>query len=144
MKENILTSKRIGKSIIYKVNNNDDYVKSLVTFLLADEAHHFKRWQEEFRELKGNIVIIYGSAIKDYAHARDIDIIVVIEKDDKEIQKILKKKEEILPKKLHAIILTQKDLRENIKKKDKVIIDIVKNAVILYGQEKYTEILGEP
>ncbi len=143
-KENIVIDRKIGKSIVYKLKLDDIYVCQLTTFLLVDEAHHFKRWKEEFKEVgtKNRIVLIFGSAIKNYAQARDIDIIIVLEREDlQEVNDFLKSKEEILPKKIHAIKLTQKDLLENLKKKDKVIIDIVKNAIVLYGQDKYVEIL---
>ena len=144
LQENLVLSKTIGKSITYKLNFNDNYVSQLVAFLLADEANNFKRWKEEFKELfkKDRIVMLFGSAIKDYAHAHDIDLMIVIKnKEVKEVNAILKKKEEILPKKLHAIKLTHQDLLENLKKKDKAMIDIVKNAIVLYGQDKYVGIL---
>ena len=143
-KENLIVNTKIGKSIIYKLNLKEDYTKNLISFLLADEAHNFKRWKEEFKELeqKGRIIMMFGSAIKNYAQAHDIDLMIVIEqKEIKEIHAILKKKEEILPKKIHAIKLTKHDLLENIKKKDKAIVDIVKNAIILYGQDNYVEIM---
>ena len=144
MKENLVTSKTIGKSIIYKLNFNDNYVSNLMTFLLADEANNFKRWKEEFKELdkKNRVVMIFGSAIKDYIHANDIDLMIVTNnKEIKEINDILKEKEEILPKKIHSIKLTEKDLTYNIKKRDKAVIEIIKNAIILYGQDRYVEIL---
>src|SRR3989338_7295313 len=79
LQENVVISKTIGKSVLYKLNFNDGYVNQLVAFLLADEANKFKRWKEEFKELfkKGRIVMLFGSAIKDYAHARDIDVMIV-------------------------------------------------------------------
>jgi hypothetical protein len=101
-KENLVIDKKIGKSIIYKLNLEDNYVSQLISFLLADEANNFKRWKEEFKELfkKDRIVMMYGSAIKNYAQAKDIDIMIVIEnKEVKEVNNIFKKKEEILPKK---------------------------------------------
>ncbi len=142
--ENLVISKIIGKSITYKLNFNEAYLSQLIAFLLADEANNFKRWKEEFKELfkKDRIVMLFGSAIKDYAHARDIDIMIVLEnKDVKEVNKVLKKKEETLPKKIHAIKLSPQDLLNNLKNKDKAIVDIVKNAIILYGSDKYVEIL---
>ena len=144
LQENVVISKTIGKSITYKLNFNNDYVSHLVSFLLADEANKFKRWKEEFKELfkKDRIIMLFGSTVKDYAHAHDIDLMIVIEnKEVKEVNAFLKKKEEILPKKLHAIKLNRHDLLENLKKKDKAFVDIIKNAIILYGQEKYVEIL---
>src|SRR3989338_7574355 len=144
LQENVVISKTIGKSLIYKLNFSNDYVANLVTFLLADEANKFKRWKEEFKELfkKDRIVMLFGSTIKDYAHANDIDLMIVLEnKEVKEINTVLKKKEEILPKKLHSIKLNHQDLLENLKKKDKAFVDIIKNAIILYGQDRYVEIL---
>ena len=144
LQENVVVSKTIGKSIIYKINFSDNYTNQLLTFLLADEANNFKRWEEEFKELFKNdrIVMLFGSVVKDYTHANDIDVMIVIEhKEIKEVNDIIRKKEDILPKKLHAIKLTHQDLLENLKKKDKAIIDIVKNAVILYGQTTYVEML---
>ena len=85
---------------------------------------------------------MFGSTIKNYAKATDIDIMIVIDKEDvKEVNNILKEKKELLPKNLHAIKLTHEDLSGNLKKKDKVITDIVKNAVVIYGQDKYVEII---
>src|SRR3989344_8654750 len=46
LQENLVISKTIGKSITHKLNFNNDYVTSLVSFLLADEANKFKRWKE--------------------------------------------------------------------------------------------------
>ena len=144
LRENLVISRTIGKSITYRLNFDDAYVSQLISFVLADEANNFKRWKEEFKELfkKDRIVMLFGSAIKDYAHARDIDLMIVLEnKDAKEVNSILKKKEEVLPKKLHAVKLNHQDLSDNLKKRDKAVLDIVKNAIILYGQEKYAEIL---
>ncbi len=142
LKENLVVGRNIGKSIIYRLNLEENYVCNLVVFLLADEANNFKRWNEEFKELfkKNRIILMFGSAVKNYAQANDIDIMIVIEnKDIKKVSEILRKKEEILPKKLHAIKLTHKDLLENLKKKDKAMIGIAKTAIVLYGQEKYVE-----
>lgn len=143
-KENLLADKKIGKSIIYRLNLEDSYARQLISFLLADEANNFKRWKEEFQELfKGNrIVMMFGSSIKNYSQSKDIDVMVVIEnKEVKEVNGILRKKEEILPKRIHSIKLTHQDLLENLKKRDKVVTDIVKNAIVLYGQDRYVEIL---
>ena len=144
LKEGLVSSKKIGRSIIYKPKLEDDYVGNLITFLLSDEANNLKRWKEEFKALfkKDRIVIIYGSAIKNYSQARDIDIMVVIKKDDlAEIKKIINEKQGVLPKKIHSIELTANDLIKNIKQRKEAIIDIVKNGVILYGQVKYVELI---
>ena len=144
LEQNLLIDRKIGKSIIYKLKLEDDYARKLIAFLLADEANNFKRWKEEFKELfkKDRIIMIYGSVIKNYAKANDIDIMIVIKKAEyKEIIKIIEKKQNILPKKIHSIELTANDLLQNIKQKKDPVIAIIRNAVILYGQDKYVEII---
>ncbi|MFH1065158.1 MAG: nucleotidyltransferase domain-containing protein [Nanoarchaeota archaeon] len=146
LKDNLVVSRRIGKSIAYRLNFDEAYVHQLIAFLLADEANNFKRWKEEFKGVfkEGRIVMIYGSAVKNYARAHDIDIMIVVDKADiKEINKFISKKEEILPKKLHAVIMAHQDLPENLKKRNKAMIDIVKNAIVLYGQDKYVEVMQD-
>ncbi|MBI5065456.1 nucleotidyltransferase domain-containing protein [Candidatus Woesearchaeota archaeon] len=141
---NLLISKRIGKSIIYKVNLNDNYVRQLMSFLLADEANNFRRWKEEFEGLfkKDRIVLMYGSSIKNYAQASDIDVMIILRKGEvEEVNKFIKEKKEILPKTLHSIKMTYRDLLENLKKKDKVMIDIIKNAIVLHGHDLYVEVI---
>jgi predicted nucleotidyltransferase len=142
--ENLVINKTIGKSIIYKLTFNDQYVTQLITFLLADEATNFKRWKEEFKELfkKNRTIVLFGSAVKDYAHAKDIDLMIIMEsKEIKEVNGVLKKKEAMLPKKLHAIKLTSADVLTNLQKKDEVTIDIIKNGIVLYGQQEYVEMV---
>lgn len=143
-KEDLLISKLIGKSIVYKLNLQNDYTRQLITFLLSDEANNFKRWKEEFKELftKDRIIMLYGSTLKDYSKARDIDIMIIRKKGDSgEIHKIISEKQKIIPKKIHAIDLTPEEFLKNIKQKQAAIIDIIKNAVVLYGQNKYVELI---
>ena len=143
---NLVAATRIGKAITYQLKLSDDYVSKLISFILADEANNHKRWVEEFKELfkEDTIVLIHGSAIKKYDTARDIDILVVVDKDRfNEINKIIKARQEVLPKELHAIKMTEDDLRANIKNKNKAIIDIIKNAIVLHGQEKYVRMIKD-
>ncbi|MBI2545930.1 hypothetical protein HYV81_02010 [Candidatus Woesearchaeota archaeon] len=143
-KQNLVKGQHIGKSIVYKLRLEEDYVCKLITFLLADEATKFRRWKEEFKELfkKGRIVMLYGSAIVNYATAKDIDVMIVIEKNEyKEVYKVIEKKQEFLPKRIHAIELTKQDLINNIKNRQEAIMDIVKTAIILYGESEYVEVI---
>jgi len=142
--EGLTITKRVGKSIIHKPKIDDDYKQKLMSFLLADEANNFKRWKDEFKDLfrNGRIVMMYGSAIKNYKIASDIDIMVVIKKNEAdEVSRIIKKIGKILPKEIHSIKLTEKDLLENIKEKNEAIVDIIKNAIVLYGYDKYLKVV---
>lgn len=145
LKAEVITDERIGKAIIYEVRLEADYTTKLLSFLLADESNDkAKRWQEEFNPLfkRGRIVMLFGSILKNEKSARDIDMMLVIKKEDfKEIKKIIHEKQEVLPKKIHSIELTEQDLINNIKKKNPAIVDIIRNAIVLYGQDKYVEVM---
>lgn len=145
-KNNILTSKKIGKSIVYKINIKEEFVQKLIAFALINEAGKYQRWKDEFKSLnkKDRILLFYGSASRDYSHAKDIDIFVIISKKDfKEVSKELGKIQGILPKKLHAIKATKKDLVKNIKENNKSMIDIIKTAIVLYGYDEYMGVVNE-
>ena len=143
-KGGLVSSQPIGKSIVYKLKLDDDYVRKLVAFLLADEANGFRRWKEEFREMfkEGCIVMLFGSAIANYEKARDIDILIAAPKGSmQKIGKAIESRREILPKKLHAIKLTRRELESNIKRKSPTILDIIRKGVILHGQDTYVEVM---
>lgn len=139
--QGLLTSKRIGNAIVYKPKL-DDYTTKFFSFLLADEARNHQRWKEEFRDLskEDRIVMIYGSAIRDYTTAKDIDIMVVTNKrEDATIKRI----DSVLPKPIHAIQLTEDDLKHNIRQKQEATVDIIRTAIVLFGQDKYLEVLKD-
>lgn len=143
-KGGLVSSQHIGKSIVYKLKLGDDYVRKLVAFLLADEANGFRRWKEEFKEMfrEGCIVMLFGSAIANYEKARDIDLLIAAPgRDMREIGKAIESRREILPKKLHAIKVTRGELESNIKRKDRVILGIIRKGIILHGQEEYVEVM---
>ncbi len=142
--ENLLIAKKIGKSTVYRPNIKEDYALDIIIFGLAEEANNFKRWKDEFKELfiGGRIVLLYGSTIKDYSKARDIDIMVIRKAGDSgQINKIINEKQQLLPKKIHAIDLTPQEFINNLEKKQIALIDIIKNAIVLYGQSKYVDLL---
>ncbi len=141
-RESILVSKKIGKSYIYKINIGEEIVRKLIAFVLINESRKFTRWKEEFKSLNksGRIILFYGSAIRNYTQARDIDIMVVLNRGDmKEVRDKVAEIQKILPKKIHLIEATKNDLIENLKNKNKAMIDIIKTAIVLYGYEDYME-----
>ena len=143
-KESLVVSQPIGKAVVYKPKLENDYACELISFLLADEANRFKRWKEEFKGLfkKGRMVMIFGSAIRNYEKANDIDILIATSVNDmRDINAALREKSGILPKRLHAIKLTVNELEANVKRKEAAVIEIIRTDIILYGQDEYVEVL---
>ncbi len=145
-KNNILLSKKIGKSTIYRINIKEEFVQKLIAFALINEASRYPRWKEEFKSLykKNRILLFYGSASRNYSSASDIDIFVVIDKKDfYEVSKKIGQIQSILPKKLHAIKATKEDLAKSIRENNKAMAEILKTAIVLYGYDKYMDVVNE-
>jgi len=145
-KNNILLSKRIGKSIVYKIDIEKEFVQKLIAFALMNEASKYQRWNDEFKSLckKDRILLFYGSASRNYSNAKDIDIFIVVNKEElHEVNKKLEEIQNILPKKIHAIKATKEDLVKNIKEKNKSMVEILKTAIVLYGYDKYMGVVNE-
>ena len=133
-KQGILTSKKIGKAVFYKINLDKDYVADYLIFLLKREAElsspYIKRWINEARRINNaDIAILFGSALKKDSEAKDIDILVVT--DQKRFKKAKGEIDDINKinePKLHAVYQTLNDLKDNIKRKDVVVLNALKGV----------------
>lgn len=145
-KNKILLGKKIGKSIVYKINIEGEFVQKLIAFALMNEAGEYPRWKNEFKDLykKDRILLFYGSASRNYSSAKDIDVFVVIDrKDFSEVSKKIKQIQSRLPKELHAIKATKEDLVKNIKENNKSMFEIIKTAIVLCGYDEYMGVINE-
>jgi len=145
-KQGILISKKIGKAVFYKINLDKDYVADYLIFLLKREAElsspYIKRWINEARRINSaDIAILFGSALKKESKANDIDILIVT--DQKRFKKAKNEIEdinEISEPKLHAVYQTLNDLKENIRRKDAVVLSAIK-GIIAIGYRDLIKIL---
>ena len=112
-KAGVLLSKKIGKSIVYKINISEEFVQKLIAFALINEASKFQRWKDKFKALhkKGRILLFYGSASRNYSQTKDIYLFIIFNKDEAaEVNKEIEKIQKVLPKKIHSIKATAEDL----------------------------------
>ena len=142
-KRDLITSKRMGKAIFYKVNLNDYYTFRIIETLLINEAREkASRWLDEFIELYKytDIVIIYGSIAKGLKNANDIDLLVISKKENNNtINKIIKGRRMISTRPIHAVKVTLENLNESLKRKDEVILNIIRSCYVLHGYDKLLE-----
>lgn len=144
LSQNVLISSLVGRSIIYRINIENKFVQKLIIYLLAEESERLKLWKDEFSSFykKDTVILFFGSAVKNYSTASDIDILVIAPKGRfRHLSKAYKEKEQILPKKLHLLRMSYEKFAETVKRKDRVLTDIVKNAIVLFGHEKYVELI---
>lgn len=139
-KEQLLTSKQLGKAIFYKLTLSNEYTQQYLHFLLKREAEtaqpYIKRWITELKKIKNaDSIILFGSVLKKQKEASDIDVLVIT--DQKRFEAVKKEIERIdamNPKKIHPLYQTRKDFKENIGNGDKVVLDTIK-GIIIYGEE---------
>lgn len=138
-KREIVKPKTIGKAVIYSLNFDNPVSKREVERILTIEAYNYKKWAEEFKELKdkAEFIILFGSIIRNEKEARDIDLLVVCDKSNVNyIKSLIGKKNNILNKKVHLLPQITEDFAKDLGNKNKVIIEIIKTGVVLFGQEK--------
>ncbi|MBS3079280.1 nucleotidyltransferase domain-containing protein [Candidatus Pacearchaeota archaeon] len=140
----IVSSKRIGKAIIFSLNFENPMTKNLVENALIAESQEYKRWVEEFKEIEeiSLFAILFGSIIKNENSAKDIDLLVVSEQNYQSIiQKIINGKNKISNKKIHLILQIGEDFLNDLHKNNKVILEIIKTGIVLFGQDKFIKLI---
>lgn len=145
-KESIIIFKELGKAKYYRLNFSNDYVKQYVRFLLkreAEQAYPYVRvWVDEVKKLKSaDAAILFGSVLRKYKEARDIDVVLITDK--KRFPKLKKEIEEIDElniKRLHPVYQTKEDFINNIKKGDKALISTIK-GIVVFGEDIIIDLL---
>ena len=145
-KQGILESRQMGKATFYKIDKHSDYASDYLVFMLKREAEQsspcIKRWINDIKKIKNaDIAILFGSVLKNESKANDIDVLFVTEKKKfTDLKKEVKRIDELNEKNLHPIYQTDGDLKDNIKKHDKMLLNALKGIVIT-GQKELVEAL---
>ena len=146
-KEGLLLHKQLGRAKFYSLNLNNDYTKNYLAFLLKMEAEHnlpyIKMWINELKSKIKNadIIILFGSVLKKGNIANDIDVLFVTnEKGFPKLKKEVEKINLVNIKKVHPVYQSLKDLENNIKRNDPVMLNIIKGVVVL-GAEKLIKLV---
>lgn len=147
-KEEIIISRKVGKANIFSINFEKEYAIQYIKFLLKREAEkaspYVKVWLSELRKIKSSRgAILFGSLLHKGKEAKDVDALIIVNKQDftntkKEIETINTLNE----KRLHPVYQTKEDLKEHIKKRDKVILNALK-GIIISGEDILLDILSK-
>lgn len=145
-KENILIPRKLGRAIFYKLNFENDYVRQYIKFLLKREAEqapvYVKRWVTDIKKIKSaDSAVLFGSVLKKYEGAKDIDVLLVTDKKRfSKLKKEVKDIDIVNIKKLHPLYQTKDDLKKNIKKQDKPILNAIK-GIVVFGEDEIISLL---
>ena len=144
--QDIVIHQDIGNIKSYTITFNDkskDFLSLAYLEKLNDKIENRKRELESLNEV-GKISIVFGS----YLHKKDpndIDILFILDKTSDYINfnKKLEHLRNIVPVKIHVVLQTRKDLIENINKRDKIIIEALRNGILLWGNKYLVEVLED-
>ena len=144
-KQQLLISKQFGKAVFYKLNLDDYYTfRTIETLLISEAREKASRWLSEFRELFKDIeiVIIFGSIVREPKKANDVDLLLVFKEDKmKSVKHFISEKNKILLKPIHPVIQSSNDIKGNLKKKDPVVLNVLRRGFVLSGYDKLIEVV---
>lgn len=139
----ILTSIGPEKTSVREVSLNWDnpLLEKTLALLLTEESLKQNKWRYNFKELENKVdfLILFGSILHSPKEANDIDILNLVsnEKNFIKIDKVITDIQITQDKKIHAINLTKKELKHELKNKNKAYIEALKKGVVLFGQENF-------
>lgn len=144
-KEDILKTKRIANIISYKLNFDNENTLSILHLALVSKIEDkIKYRKDDFKDLKEitDACIIFGSYITKKKAPNDLDVLFLLNKDKfKVYKKKLNDIKNIVPAKIHDVLQTENDLEDNICSQDKVILDILKEGILLWGHDKIIKVI---
>lgn len=145
VKENILSSRIIGRASIYKININS-YSKQYIRFILKREVEqappYVKMWARELEKVKSaEAIVLFGSVLKKEKEAGDIDALILVSNSKfSNVKKEIENINSLNNKKVHPVYQTKEDLVSNLKKKDKVVLNAIK-GLFIFGEDVLLEVL---
>lgn len=145
--EKILKFKQISNIKSYYLDFENSKTKNIMELALSPKIikGRIKYRAGDLEPLKKitKICILFGSYISDKKEPNDLDVLFVFDKKNyNEYKKTLNKIKEICPVAIHDVIQTEQDLVNNIKKRDKVIMNILEKGIFLWGQSTIVKVFS--
>jgi len=151
-KKQVLISEKIGNGIYYSLNFENKETKNIAELVLMGsrdrsfaENPHASIYAKDLHEAKkfSKAIILFGSILeRKEKDINDVDVLFIIEKGKaKRVEDFCLKLSNLRPKRVNPLLMTAQDFRNNIKKHDKVITDILKKGLIIFGEDKMLQII---
>lgn len=142
-KRKFILMENLGNANYYKINfSNSELIKILELILIEERTElksYSKIYAQEFKNFNCPFIILFGSILKG-GKFNDVDVLFVgckvgsVSKFCLEISKV--KSKPVVP-----LILSKKDLSEEIKKGKVSILEIVRKGIILKGESLFIEMI---
>ena len=143
-KQKLLTGKKLGNNIFFKINYSSQDVIDACTFVLTEKktTPYLRALIKDLEKMrpKTRLAILFGSILKKGRKARDIDVLLVFDKKNlSEVENAVDSINRIRSKKIHAVYQTREDLIKNIKSQDDAILEEIRTGIILWGRDFLVE-----
>ena len=146
--KNILTSEKMGNAIFYKTNLNNNYIIKLLELVFSDYSNlsgFIKGWIYDLRLFipKTKALFLFGSILTKEKNAMDADVCFILKNPD-DYNKLQSQINDINRKsrlKIHPMYLTKKEFERKLREKDKPLVEMVKNCVVVHGVELFVKVL---
>lgn len=143
-KKGILISQRVGNGIYYALDLDNKEAENIIELVLMESRNKSlaknPRPSIYAKDLKdaeklSRAIILFGSVLNT-RDAKDVDVLFIIDKGkSKAVEDFCMKLSNLRPKRVNPLLMTMADFKANIKKQDKVIVDILRKGIILSGED---------
>ena len=151
-KRSVLVSQKIGNGIYYALSLDNKEAENITELVLLENrskmlskkpvASIYAKDLKEAEKLS-KAIILFGS-ILDTKDANDIDVLFIIDRGRSgAIEDFCMKLSNLRPKRINPLLMTMTDFKGNIKKQDKVVVDILRKGIILSGEDAIINTLRE-
>lgn len=147
-KKGMVLGKRVGNAKIHRLNfENPQTIKTCELLLISERNEMLSKnpmasvLAKDMKKLEeySDMLVMFGSVLERKA-PKDIDILVAAKpKYVAEIEKICREISIMHGKNIAPLILSLHDFAANLRKRDKVILDIARKGVVLKGYENFVE-----
>ena len=145
-KRGIVNIKELGNAIYYSLNFDNNETVKLSELILIEGKNNMLRnnkianvYAQDLEKFDAKLIILFGSILTKKNEARDVDVLFIIrnKRQINEISKFCLEISKIRTKKVNHLIMLEKDFTINLVNENRAIIDLIKNCIILKGEETF-------
>ncbi len=142
-KKEFILMENLGNAKYYRVNFENMEAIKILELILIEEARELrgysKIYAKEFENFDCPLIVLFGSILKG-SKFNDVDVLFV-GCNVKSVSKFCLEISKIKSKPVVPLILTKKDLVEELRKKKDSLLDLVKTGVVLKGEDIFIEVI---
>ena len=142
----IVKPEKLANAVFYRLDLSIETSRKLVEYVLSQHqlSAYAQVQEEDLLQLRQHALagILFGSVLTKDKEARDIDILIVLNKKDlANVMGTVAKIQNLKTKRLHALYQTPQDLNDNLRRRNKVVLGILKTGKVLWGADIFVEAL---